>query len=295
MKTTLQLILVLILFFLPSYTHAQNADGLYKDGMALISAAKKKTSKAEVSNLCEQAKKKFSASKFVDKSNENKKRCDRAIAEANNVKRNYPRTVPKKGVIINIEPSELNFEAESNGTKEAIIEIKGDHEEWTVEVEDKEQIWCKAEKGNDNEKLIVSCQENKQTIGRQTAITVRAGNSRKAIKVYQEPSPVVIGSDKTFLKVSKKAKKPETIVVNCNSSVFDNDGFNIKTIKKPDWCDVTYMPLQPKETQEQIRSWQLTIQVHSLGKSNPSYKAGRSGDLILGSQGTEYIIRIDQK
>lgn len=296
MKTILRILLAFMLLVPAASAYAQSADGLYKEGMKLIAAAKKKQSKADVASLCEQAKAKFNGSKIVDKSTKNKNRCDKAIKEAENVKRNYPQKPSQTTkASISCDPDKLQFEATDSEQKTINVSVKGKNKEWTAETDEKGQKWCMTEIADDGETLTISCSENTETVGRQTVVTLSAEGAKKTISIYQKPAEVVISSDKAFVKFSKKAKKPEIIVVNCNSSVFDNDGFNIRTAKKPEWCDITYMPLDPKDSQSATRKWQVSIQAHPLEKSNPAYKSGRTDDLVLVSQETELVIRIDQK
>lgn len=321
MKTIIKVLFLIMFILLPSSVTAQNAQKVYKEGVALIAKARRaKTQKARVSN-CNDAIKKFKAAMSIN--TELAGDCQKQIGIANALMSSpspkvHPAAkvqVPKDSLIIK-EKSVL-FPYDKEVKKE--IDVLASSSEWTASPSSLSQNWCEVAKSGDSKKLIIRCASNaKTTFSRSVNVILTLGDCRENIEIVQEGVPVnfrvsippgglLRKIQKTLnigfneegqeikLEMKKKGEAKDVIVVTNSDSIHhDKDNWKeyFKVIQKPDWCEVIPDEKVNKNNDEEEKMLVLkekTRVLRVIAKAIPKtdkklQNMGRDGDLILRSQ-----------
>jgi len=264
---------ILLFALMPVNVFAQSASESYKTGLALM---KKQDYEGAIAS--------FNASKAINKSAANVKKCNAQIRKAQRLQRNTkkaPVQIVEKKLTVNVP--KLVFSAIPNAMKAVTIEASPDANDWLASVDPKAASWCTLSKSIDGKDLQVSCQPTNLTIPRNAHISVTYGDLQRTIDVKQVGKPVEFGASSRFEKFSKKKGGKVLIDITCTSDTTYENQNNWIIEKSPDWC-----------TAEGTKT-SLVLTASPITKKDPDYKSGRTGDVILRSQNEEMIIRIDQK
>ena len=312
---------------LPCSATAQNAQKVYKDGVALLAKARKaKTQKARVAN-CNNAIKKFKAAMSIN--TELAGDCEKQIGIANALMSSpgpKPRPVakveePKDSLVI--KEKQILFPYDKEVKKE--IEVLASSSEWTAAPSSLSQRWCEVAKSGDSKKIIIRCEPNAETtFSRSVNVIVTVGGCRENIEVVQNGVPVQFGvsippggilrkiqkklninyneeGQELKLEMKKKGDAKDVIVVTNSDSIHhakDDWKEYFKVIQKPDWCEVMLdvkANQNYKEEEIKLTLKEKTRVIKVIAKAIPKtdktlQNMGRNGDLILRSQ--DKIIKI---
>ena len=139
-------------------------------------------------------------------------------------------------------------------------------------------------KSMDGKDLQVTCLATSSTLSRMTGITVIYDQTTRFIKLVQKGNKPKIDVTKQDVKINKKKGGTQKVGISCNSDTLYADNKNWTLIKYPDWCEVTV-----------TSGNELSIKAGPLTKTDPDFKNGRNGYVVIRSQSEEFIIRVEQK
>ena len=321
MKTIIKVLFLIIFVLLPCSATAQNAQKVYKEGVALIAKARRaKTQKVRVVN-CNNAIKKFKAAMSIN--TELAGDCEKQIGIANALMASpsqKPRPVVKvethKDSLV-IKEKTVLFPYDKEVRKE--IDVLASSSEWTAGTSSLNQRWCEVAKSGDGKKLIIRCTPNAETtFSRSVNVILTVGSCVENIDVVQNGVPVKFGVSippsgilrkiqKTLninyneegqeikLEMKKKGDSKDVIVVTNSDSIHhakDDWKEYFKVIQKPDWCEVMLdvkTNQNYKEEEIKLTLKEKTRVIKVIAKAIPKtdktlQNMGRNGDLILRSQ-----------
>lgn len=272
-----RLILILGLLCLPAIgCYAQSASDSYNKGLALM---KKGDYQGAIAS--------FKASMAINKSADNKKKCNaqinkcKKLINSGSVGGNDPKPSTK---VLNVSASTLNYDAETETMKIVGIETQPESNDWLASVPQDAQDWCKLAKSMDGKELQVTCYPAKSTILRKTIINVTYGQQSRQIEVAQKGTKLEFYAETPFVSISKRRGGEEEVSITCNSDTIYDNKMNWTIVKSPEWCEIKVPD-----------KGQMIIKADKIMKDSPLYKGGRTGDIIMRSQDKEFVIRVDQK
>lgn len=257
-----------------TYSHAQSASESYDNGLALM---KKQDYSGAIA--C------FKASMAINKSAANVKKCKAQISKCNKLqKSNKGKTAivnaaPEKK--LNISSSVLSVTAAPESDYSIHIEASPESNDWTAITEGGVN-WIDLSKSMDGKELRIKVSPSEKTLVRHASVAVSYDNIIKKINITQAGKEVELVPSSMFTKFKKKGGQM-LVNINCNSDTTYTNNYNWIIEKAPEWCNA------------EGTSTSLVLNVSPLTKSDPYYKTGRTGDIVLRSQNAECIIRIDQK
>jgi len=253
------LLLLLVLMTAPAIAMAQDSDAAYQKGVSMMNSANYTGAVAQ-----------FNASKRINKSESNVKRCNAMIAQCQKLmkqKKSSDNTKDRRrsktdnsrfyGSYLEIFPQDMVFGNSSSEVKE--ISVNTDKDDWTCSVNRKEgeSEWCVAEKVS-NGQMKITCSPSDKTTARSTSVIVKSGSVKDSVIVrqpagaraelyiekYQADSKDVYlprGEDKNPVIVASKKNGLEQVVVKliCKSDTIYNDGYNNNwtVTSMPKWCN----------------------------------------------------------
>lgn len=265
------LLVAFMVTIVPECSFAQSAADYYKRGLAQMK-------KRQYNDAIES----FTASMAINKGATNVKQCKKQIKICYvRIKPNddlRPKPVLKK---LSLSTDTVYVRANPEPEYSVKVETTPKSAEWRATVES-EVTWVNLMKSMDSQELLIQVQTTDKTIDRDATITVFYGDLNKKIHVVQSGKAVELAPSVTFAKFKKKGGQT-LIDITCNSDTTYYNNFNWYIEKAPDWCKA------------EGTSSNLVLNVEPIQKSDPLYKAGRSGDIIIRSQEKECVIRIDQK
>ncbi|MBR5325274.1 MAG: hypothetical protein IKU49_02140 [Prevotella sp.] len=279
MRTILKLLIIFgLLSFFPSSSFAQSATESYNKGVALMNKGDYQGAIAS-----------FKASMAINKSAANVKKCKAQITKCNRLANN------KKGKgddssqknssskLLTLSTYNLMFDAGSD-TKIVGVQTVPESSDWTANVASEHESWCKLTKSMDGKDLQVTCMATSSTLSRMTGITVIYDQTTRFIKLVQKGNKPKIDVTKPDVKINKKKGGTQKVGISCNSDTLYADNKNWTLVKYPDWCEVTA-----------TSGNELSIKADPLAKTDPDFKTGRNGYIVIRSQSEEFIIRVEQK
>ena len=257
-----------------TYSHAQSASESYDNGLALM---KKQDYSGAIA--C------FKASMAINKSAANIKKCKAQISKCNKLQQNnkgktsVANAAPEKK--LNISASTLSVTAATGSDYSIHIDAFPEGNDWTA-ITEGGLNWIDLSKSMDGKELRIKVSPSEKTLVRHASVAVSYDNIVKKINITQAGKEVELVPSSMFTKFKKKGGQM-LININCNSDTTYTNNFNWIIKKAPEWCNA------------EGTSTSLVLNVSPLTKSDPYYKTGRTGDIVLRSQNEECIIRIDQK
>lgn len=278
-KIISKLIMIIgLLCFMPSFSFAQSASESYNKGVALMNKGDYQGAIAS-----------FKASMAINKSAANVKKCNAQIAKCNRLAKkkrsggedDTKKATPQKQ--LTLSTYNLSFDS-GESTKVVGIETMPESSDWIANVASEHESWCKLSKSMDGKNLQVTCLATSSTLNRQTGITVIYDQVTRFIRLTQKGNKPHLDATKTDIKISKRKGGTQKVGISCNSDTLYSDNKNWELTKSPEWCEVTVSSGN-----------EITIKAEPLAKTDPDFKAGRSGYIRIESQNEEFIIRVDQK
>lgn len=328
MKTIVKILFLTIFVLLPLSATAQNAQKVYSQGLALLDKARKISTPKKRTATCNAAIKKFIAAKTIN--SEMVADCNKQIGIANALmSAPAPKPKPVEQVVKekdHIEAAEKSISFAYNEDRERKIKIQSSSNDWTVATSPIHQDWCKVNKTDDGQAIVIKCTQNtNSTFCRNVDIILSGGNSTDEIKVVQKGLPVtfqaaipkggkIFKTVRKLLKINyneegqelklemKKKGDTRDVIVLSNSDSIHNDKKdwkeNFKVVKKPEWCEVlldevTNQKYKEEEIEQSLKEHTRILKViaQKIPKSDEKLSImGRNGVLILRSQ--EKIIEI---
>jgi len=266
-----------LLSFISTSSFAQSANESYNKGVALMNKGDYQGAIAS-----------FKASMAINKSAANVKKCKAQITKCNRLAKS------KKGgdngsqkasssKSLTLSTYNLMFDAGSD-TKIVGVETIPESSDWTANVASEHESWCKLTKSMDGKDLQVTCLATSSTLSRITGITVIYDQTTRFIKLTQKGIKPKIDVTKPDVRINKKKGGTQKVGISCNSDTLYADNKNWDLVKYPDWCEVTV-----------TSGNELSIKADPLAKTDPDFKTGRNGYIVIRSQNEEYIIRVEQK
>lgn len=323
MNSCLKTVLMIILcIFLSDDAFSQSASAYFKSGVKHLSTARsyKNRGKTQLSiKEYDEAIKDFGTSKVIDKSAKNLKKCNAQIALC---KRERPKKIHDSNsndndglnVIVDrlaIEPHELLFEAKP--LKSQDVKVESSSKDWFVSKSPMDSAWCRTGKEENGRVLTTICLNNNSTLERTAKLTITMKSKTALLVIKQKGKDVELAAESPFVNVKKKGGQ-KVVYIGCNSDSLYSDGNNWTVVKMPVWCKRSYgnspdtssgqkwIKSLPSDNEyknisdsKQPNSYKLVFDIEKIDKSDPDYKKGRTGDIVLRSQSKEYVIRIDQK
>ena len=273
MNRILKILTVIVLMALtPAFAFAQSASESYDNGLALM---KKQDYNGAIAS--------FKASMAINKSAANVKKCKAQIAKCQKLLKNKGKTTttaaPTKSLVI--PHPMLSVPAKPENELGVQIDVTPESNDWTANVNGNVS-WIELSKSMDGKYLVVKVEPTDKTIVRHADISVIYDKITRTVHVAQAGNEVELVPSTTFAKFRKKGGQM-LINITCNSDTTYSNSFNWTIEKAPDWCNA------------EGTSTNLVLNVNPLEKKDPYYKTGRTGDIILRSQGKECVIRVDQK
>lgn len=268
-------LMVGLLCLMPAPVFAQSASDSYNKGLALM---KKGDYQGAIAS--------FKASMAINKSADNKKKCNAQIKKCQRLISNSgdkPTPTPS-GKSLKVGASSLLFDAETETTKMVGIETHPQSNDWLASVPQDAQEWCKLAKSMDGNNLQVTCSPSKSTILRKAIINVTYQQQSGQIEVVQKGKKVDFSAETPFVSIGKRRGGEKEVNITCNSDTLYENKLNWTIVKSPDWCQIQ-VPNNGK----------IIIKAEKITKDSPDFKNGRTGDIIMQSQGQEFVIRVDQK
>lgn len=331
MNKIIKILLLLVLTMSAFTLHAQDANKVYNEGVAMLSQAKSAKTKAARDANCDEAIKKFKAAAIINTNL--KKKCNTQIAAATKLKKSpfnggggtpTPAPTPKQKLQVSKDEIKINHLAGKTDT----VSVESSSDNWKAFVDKENEEWCIVEKSQDGKSFTVKCTPNTDMDKRTVTLYVTSGSLRKEIKVEQAGMPVelfVTLADSKVRKIGKKltgAVGIESVVekttqvemkkngssvglsVFCNSKrkYSTNENYNWYVMSKPDWCSLIMDTKTNNKNREeefknnqivQVRDFKLVVQKIEDKKSD-DYKMGRKGELVLRSQDTLLKITVYQ-
>ena len=267
-----------LLGFFPGSSFAQSASDSYNKGIALMNKGDYQGAIAS-----------FKASMAINKSAANVNKCKAQINKCNRLAKNKKSKgddAPQKvssSKSLTLTTYNLVFDAESN-TKIVGVQTVPESSDWTANVASEHESWCKLMKSMDGKDLQVTCLATSSTLSRMTGITVIYDQTTRFIKLVQKGNKPKIDVTKQDVKINKKKGGTQKVGISCNSDTLYADNKNWTLTKYPDWCEVTV-----------TSGNELSIKAGPLTKTDPDFKNGRNGYVVIRSQSEEFIIRVEQK
>lgn len=325
--------LLLIILSMSAFTlHAQDANKVYNEGVALLNKAKaEKKSKSVRDSNCDEAIKKFKAAAIINTTFT--KKCNTQINAANKLKKSAfksgneePNTPTPPAHKFTVSKNKLKIDYEGKTTETINVETSG--REWKAFVSEKDAEWCTVNQSEDGKSVTVQCKPVPSTMERTALLYVSCDNHKKEIKVVQAGQPLVMyvtKADGAFKKLAKKAttavgiesvvekisqvefkKKGDsaTLAMFCNSEQkYQNNGdCNWYVYDSPEWCKVILNAKENVKYQENEFKNKISLQTREFkvvvqgieDKNSDDFKLGRKGDLVLKSQDQTVRITIYQ-
>lgn len=259
----------------PLAGYAQSASDSYNKGVALMNKGDYQGAIAS-----------FKASMAINKSASNVKKCKAQINKCNRLakQKDGGETAAPKTKVLNTSASALDFNAETETMKVVGIETQPESNDWLATVPKDAEDWCKLAKSMDGKELQVTCYPSESTILRKTIINVTYLQLSRQIEVVQRGIKVNFYAETPFVSLSKRKGGQKQVSITCNSDTLYENKMNWTVVKSPEWCQI------------QVPNKDLMIiKADKVAKESPDFKNGRTGDIIMRSQGQEFVIRIDQK
>ena len=296
MKVLLRLMLVIVMALAPAtVVNAQSASAKYDEGMALYNKGKKA-----------KAIKAFQASMVLDKSAENKARCNAMIQKCKARPRPSRDDYPKPKPVSNLSLGSERLEFDGKKVEADVVSVYGTSN-WKATVEDsKDAAWCLLEPETDMKGLKVKTEMSPITVSRTATIVItdeNEGGISKKVTVVQSAGriPRIYVDPTEFLRIDKKGDE-KVFVVDCVSDTLYSDGKNWRVKSCSEW--VTILPdkqkaaggllgklgKKDKDKREPLEKNELCIKV----EPNTSGRE-RAGGVTLVSQNQEFQIKLKQK
>ena len=222
---------------------AQDCNGTYEEGMALL---KKRTQSA-----VKEAVRKFKSAQLCYKVNRNQdgvQNCEKQLATCQQILNYYTRQAAR----ITTE-EELTFPA--SGGKQT-LPIKS-RQAWSFTGS---HDWCSAQKEDDG--LAISVEPNPTPVRRSQTVTLKWSNGQQLVKITQERSELQfsVSENDIYFTANDQEKRVE---------VSANVDWTVNQSTIPEWCNLrtdknaVYLTLTPNNTAEQRRA---TITLHAETK-----------------------------
>ena len=213
---------------------AQDCNGTYEEGMALL---KKRTQSA-----VKEAVRKFKSAQLCYKVNRNQdgvQNCEKQLATCQQILNYYTRQAAR----ITTE-EELTFPA--SGGKQT-LPIKS-RQAWSFTGS---HDWCSAQKEDDG--LAISVEPNPTPVRRSQTVTLKWKNGQQLVKITQERSELQfsVSENDIYFTANDQEKRVE---------VSANVDWTVDQSTIPEWCnlrtdkDAVYLTLTPNNTAEQRRA-----------------------------------------
>lgn len=269
-----------LLSFTPCASFAQSASESYSKGVSLMNKGDYQGAIAS-----------FKASMAINKSADNVKKCKAQINKCNRLAKrkndtsdNSSAAKASSSKTLTVSTTYMLFDAETESMKTVGVETMPQSSDWMANVASESESWCKLSKSMDGKELQVTCSPTVSTIHRQTGITVIYGDVTRFITLVQKgrKPQIVANPARVRMKISKD--DDEKIAISCNSDTLYKDNKNWELVKSPSWCEV-----------EVTSGNELTVKTKKVEKTDPVFKTGRFGEIIIRSQGEEFTIRVDQE
>lgn len=275
MKTILKILTVILLMTLTTaHTYAQSASESYDNGLALM---KKQDYAGAIAS--------FKASMAINKSAANVKKCNAQISKCQKLMKNSKNKTQAAPVVpekkMDLSTSVLSVPASPASDYAVQVTASPDNNDWTAIAEGGVK-WIELSKSMDGKTLRLKVSPSEKTLVRHASVAVSYGNIIKKVRITQAGQDVELVPNTLFTKFKKKGGQM-LININCNSDTIYANNYNWIIDKAPEWCNA------------EGTSTSLVLNITPLEKSDPYYKTGRTGDIVLRSQDKECIIRIDQK
>lgn len=277
MKRLIKLLTVIVMMTLttPVVVFAQSASASYDKGLAQMKSGDYKGAIAS-----------FQASMAINKSEANKKKCNQQIAKCQKMLQKKPVVADTPIPVanekkLNLSKSRVPFPP--NPMEDLSVEVVTEpfSNDWMASVEGSVD-WLELSKSMDGKSLILKCKPTDKTTKREIMVSVVYGNKKKEVKVVQWGKDVKFAA--TPLETNFKMKGGKQLVnISCNSDTVYEGGKNWKITQVPDWVKA--------ETTETT----LILEAQKVEKSDPQYKTGREGQVIIVSQNWECVLKVTQK
>lgn len=277
MSRLIKLLTLVIMMTLatPGTAFAQSAGDSYNEGIALM---KKGDYKKAIDS--------FKASMAINKSAENKKKCNRQIAICRKmIKPETNQTPVPTEKKISLSKERVPFPPTPMEDLAVEIITEPFTKDWIASTAGNGN-WLELSKSMDGRSLIVKCKPTDSTVKRQAKVCViydeERKNIRKEIDVVQYGKDVILSA--TPLEISFKLKGGKQLIdIACNSDTVYDGGKNWKIKQTPHWLKA--------ETTETT----LVLEAQKMEKNDPDFKSGRVGQVIIMSQDKECVLKIEQK
>lgn len=275
MKRIIKLLTVIIMMTMaiPTTAFAQSASEKYNEGVALM---KKRDYKKAIA--C------FQASMAINKSESNKKKCKQQIAKcqkASKIDAPIDQTPATNDKRLSLSKNRIPFPWNPMEDLSVDVITEPFSNDWMASAKGNED-WLELSKSMDGKSLIVKCKPTDSTVKRQAKVCVTYGGKKKEVEVVQYGKDVNFSADP--LEVSFKMKGGKQLVnIHCNSDTVYESGKNWKIKQTPDWLKA------------EMTETTLILEAPKVEKSNPDYKTGRVGQIIIVSQDKECILKVEQK
>lgn len=270
MKRLIKLLTVIVMMTLvtPVVAFAQNASESYDNGIALMK-------KGDYSG----AIKSFQRSMTINKSADNKKKCNKQIDICK--RRMREKEVDGDRRVVEANEKKLSLSKDRvpfpwNPMEDLTIEIITEpfSNDWMASVENNES-WLELSKSMDGRSLILKCKPTEITVKREAKVCVTYGAQRKNVQVVQYGKEVKFSA--TPMETTFKLKGGKQLVnISCNSDTVYENGRNWKIKQAPDWIKT-----EATET--------------TLILEAPGAKERREGQIIIVSQNQEFMLKVEQK
>lgn len=290
-----------------------NGDKLFIEGQTL----------QQIKTIASQNKaiKKFQAAKIVYTTTEKKKMCDNQISICRSNIAAFKSGKDKRTVSATEKTEQKNFLLSTStvvaDAKKGLysVSVTAPSPDWNfnAEVTDgKNQEFVKSSRDKEGKSLILEVDDNNTTLMRTQNFVVVCGEDSIKLNFIQKGKPVVLKASTDLLEFKAKGGgKIVEIYTNSDSIISDNKDQAWYVQSKPDWLEISFDTKKQKslfskifsssqdgndELAEDVKACSIAVVTHVLAKTDPSYLAGRRGEIVFASQDKTYkIIVLQQK